>query len=138
MWDGLRSSRLRTLNFRTELNAGFAADGYARVSGRVAPLLISTGPGALNALTAIMEAASAHVPVVAIASQIPSDMIGKRRGYLHELHGRIDGNPPRKAGLGLNAAADPRVRRGRDCGAGQPLGLRCGVQHAGALVRPGP
>ena len=37
MWDGLRSSRLRTLNFRTELNAGFAADGYARVSGRVAP-----------------------------------------------------------------------------------------------------
>jgi acetolactate synthase-1/2/3 large subunit len=86
MWDGLRSSRVRTLNFRTELNAGFAADGYARVSGRVAPLLLSTGPGALNALTAIMEAASAHVPVVVIASQIPSDMIGKRRGYLHELH----------------------------------------------------
>jgi len=86
MWDGLRTSRLSTLNFRTELNAGFAADGYARVSGRVAPLLLSTGPGALNALPAIMEAASAHVPVVAIASQIPSDMIGKRRGYLHELH----------------------------------------------------
>jgi acetolactate synthase-1/2/3 large subunit len=86
MWDGLRSSHLRTLNFRTELNAGFAADGYARVSGRVAPLLLSTGPGALNALTAIMESASAHVPVVMIASQIPSDMIGKRRGYLHELH----------------------------------------------------
>ena len=86
MWDGLRSSRLRTLNFRTELNAGFAADGYARVSGRAAPLLLSTGPGALNALTAIMEAASSHVPIVAIASQIPSDMIGKRRGYLHELH----------------------------------------------------
>ena len=86
MWDGLRTSRLRTLNFRTELNAGFAADGYARVSGRVAPLLLSTGPGALNAMTAIMEAASAYVPVVVIASQIPSDMIGKRRGYLHELH----------------------------------------------------
>src|SRR5947208_15492428 len=30
MWDGLRTSRLRTLNFRTELNAGFAPDGYAR------------------------------------------------------------------------------------------------------------
>ena len=89
MWDGLRSSRLRTLSFRTELNAGFAADGYARVSGRVAPLLLSTGPGALNALTAIMEAASAHVPIVAIASQIPRDMIGKRRGYLHELHDQL-------------------------------------------------
>ena len=89
MWEGLRSSRLRTLNFRTELNAGFAADGYARVSGRPAPLLLSTGPGALNALTAMMEAASAHVPVVAIASQIPGGMIGKRRGYLHELHDQL-------------------------------------------------
>jgi acetolactate synthase-1/2/3 large subunit len=86
MWEGLRTSRLRTLNFRTELNAGFAADGYARVSGRPAPLLLSTGPGALNSLTALMEAASSCVPVVAITSQIPSEMIGKRRGYLHELH----------------------------------------------------
>ena len=84
-WEAMRSSPIRSLNFRTELNAGFAADGYARVSGRPAPLLLSTGPGALNALTALMESASAHVPVVAIASQIPRDLIGKRRGYLHEL-----------------------------------------------------
>jgi acetolactate synthase I/II/III large subunit len=79
-WEALRSSSIRSLNFRTELNAGFAADGYARVSGKPAPLLLSTGPGALNALTALMESASSHVPVVAIASQIPVEMIGKRRG----------------------------------------------------------
>src|SRR5947209_6754206 len=85
----MRSSPIRSLNFRTELNAGFAADGYARVSGRPAPLLLSTGPGALNALTALMESASAHVPVVAIASQIPRDLIGKRRGYLHELPNQL-------------------------------------------------
>ena len=85
IWDGLRESRLRYLGFRTELNAGFAADGYARTSGRPAPLLLSTGPGALNSLTALMEASSAHVPVVAIASQIPRDLIGRGRGYLHEL-----------------------------------------------------
>jgi acetolactate synthase I/II/III large subunit len=85
IWDGLRESRLRYLGFRTELNAGFAADGYARASGRPAPLLLSTGPGALNSLTALMEAASAHVPVVAIASQIPRELIGRGRGYLHEL-----------------------------------------------------
>jgi acetolactate synthase-1/2/3 large subunit len=89
MWEGLRSSRLRTLNFRTELNAGFAADGYARVSGRPAPLLLSTGPGALNSLTALMEAASSYVPVVAITSQIPRDLIGKRRGFLHELNDQM-------------------------------------------------
>jgi acetolactate synthase-1/2/3 large subunit len=89
IWEGLRSSSIRALNFRTELNAGFAADGYARVSGHAAPLLLSTGPGALNGLTALMEAASAHVPVVTIASQIPSDMIGRRRGYLHELQDQL-------------------------------------------------
>ena len=55
------------------------------MSGRPAPLLLSTGPGALNALTALMEAASAHVPVVAISSQEPRALLGRGRGYLHEL-----------------------------------------------------
>jgi acetolactate synthase-1/2/3 large subunit len=85
IWEALRTSSVRGIAFRSELNAGFAADGYARVSGRPAPLLLSTGPGALISLAALMEAASAHVPVVAIASQIPSELIGKGRGYLHEL-----------------------------------------------------
>jgi acetolactate synthase-1/2/3 large subunit len=85
IWEGLRNGAVRAIGFRTELNAGFAADGYARVSGRPAPLLLSTGPGALISLGALMEAASSHVPVVAIASQIPSDLVGRGRGYLHEL-----------------------------------------------------
>ncbi len=85
IWEALRTSPISAYGTRTELCAGFAADGYARSCGRPAPLLLSTGPGALNSLTAIMEAASAHVPVVAISSQIPSDMVGRGRGYLHEL-----------------------------------------------------
>ena len=85
IWDGLRSSSIRAIGFRTELNAGFAADGYARSTGKPAALLLSTGPGALVSLASLMEAASAHVPLVAIASQIPSDLIGRGRGYLHEL-----------------------------------------------------
>ena len=85
IWEALRQSEIRTYGFRTELNAGFAAHGWAQVSGRPAPLLLSTGPGALNSLTALMESASAHVPVVAVASQIPSQLIGRGRGYLHEL-----------------------------------------------------
>jgi acetolactate synthase I/II/III large subunit len=85
IWEGLRNGPIAVYGARTELCAGFAADGYARSSGRPAPLLLSTGPGALNSLTAIMEAASSHVPVVAISSQIPSDMVGRGRGYLHEL-----------------------------------------------------
>jgi acetolactate synthase I/II/III large subunit len=85
IWDGLRTGPIRPVGLRTELSAGFAADGYARTSGRPAPLLLSTGPGALISLAALMEAASAHVPVVAVASQIPSELIGARRGFLHEL-----------------------------------------------------
>jgi acetolactate synthase I/II/III large subunit len=85
MWEALRDGPVHVYANRTELCAGFAADGYARSSGRPAPLLLSTGPGALNSLTAIMEAASAHVPVLAISSQIPSTMVGRGRGFLHEL-----------------------------------------------------
>jgi acetolactate synthase I/II/III large subunit len=84
IWEGLADSPIEVYGTRTELSAGFAADGYARSTGRPAPLLLSTGPGALNSLTAIMEAASAHVPVVAISSQIPADLIGRGRGFLHE------------------------------------------------------
>lgn len=84
MWEALRTRSITVYGNRTELCAGFAADGYARSSGRLAPLLLSTGPGALNSLTAIMEAASSHVPVLAISSQIPSDLIGRGWGYLHE------------------------------------------------------
>jgi acetolactate synthase-1/2/3 large subunit len=85
IWEALRTSPIEVYGNRTELCAGFAADGYARSSGRPAPLLLSTGPGALNSLTAIMEAASSHVPVIAVSSQIPSDLVGAGRGYLHEL-----------------------------------------------------
>ena len=89
IWEGLRDSPIRVYGARTELCAGFAADGHARSSGRPAPLLLSTGPGALNSLTALMEAASAHVPVVAISSQIPRLMLGRGRGFLHELDDQL-------------------------------------------------
>ncbi len=85
IWEGLRDGTISVYGTRSELAAGFAADGYARSSGQPAPLLLSTGPGALNSLTALMEAASSHVPVVAISSQIPSHLLGRGRGYLHEL-----------------------------------------------------
>lgn len=86
IWEALRASSIRTCGFRTELNAGFAACGAAHVTGRSATLIVSTGPGALNSLTAVMEAASSHLPVVVIASQIPVELLGRGRGYLHELH----------------------------------------------------
>jgi acetolactate synthase-1/2/3 large subunit len=86
LFDALSRSTLQYAGFRNELDAAFAADGYARVTGRPAPLMLSTGPGALQSLAALQEAAAASVPVVVIASQIPSAGLGaRRRGFLHEL-----------------------------------------------------
>ncbi|MFJ1936309.1 thiamine pyrophosphate-binding protein [Kitasatospora sp. NPDC088160] len=86
LFDALRRSDLRYVGLRVENNAGFAADGYARTAGTVAPLFLSTGPGALTSLAALQEAAAASVPVLAVSSQIPSAGLGgRRRGYLHEL-----------------------------------------------------
>ncbi|RII19632.1 Acetolactate synthase isozyme 1 large subunit [Streptomyces sp. YIM 130001] len=84
--DAVRRSDLRYVGLRVENNAGFAADAYGRVSGEAAPLLLSTGPGALTALPALQEAAAASAPVLAIASQVPvAGLGGGRRGHLHEL-----------------------------------------------------
>ncbi|WP_329050677.1 thiamine pyrophosphate-binding protein [Streptomyces violaceus] len=86
MFDALRRSDLRYIGLRVENNAGFAADAYGRITGEAAPLLLSTGPGALTSLAALQEAAAASAPVLAISSQIPrAGLGGGRHGYLHEL-----------------------------------------------------
>ncbi len=86
LFDALSHSSLRYAGFRNELDAAFAGDGFARTTGQPAPLLLSTGPGALQSLAGLQEAASSSVPVVAIVSQIPSAGLGgRRKGYLHEL-----------------------------------------------------
>ncbi|MEU1037095.1 thiamine pyrophosphate-binding protein [Streptomyces sp. NPDC005907] len=86
IFDALRRSSLRYVGLRVENNAGFAADAYGRITGEAAPLLLSTGPGALTSLAALQEAAAASAPVLAIGSQVPAAGLGGgRRGYLHEL-----------------------------------------------------
>ncbi|MFE2376076.1 thiamine pyrophosphate-binding protein [Streptomyces sp. NPDC059398] len=86
MFDALRRSALSYVGLRVENNAGFAADAYGRITGEAAPLLLSTGPGALTSLAALQEAAAASAPVLAISSQVPTAGLGGgRHGYLHEL-----------------------------------------------------
>ncbi|MFF3326186.1 thiamine pyrophosphate-binding protein [Streptomyces sp. NPDC002889] len=86
MFDALRRSQLDYVGLRVENNAGFAADAYGRITGQAAPLLLSTGPGALMSLAALQEAAAASAPVLAIGSQVPTAGLGGgRHGYLHEL-----------------------------------------------------
>lgn len=87
LFDALRRApQLRFVSSRVENNAAFAADGHARSTGQVTPLLVSTGPGALLTLASLQESKAASAPVLVISSQIPrAGLGGGRRGYLHEL-----------------------------------------------------
>jgi 5-guanidino-2-oxopentanoate decarboxylase len=78
-------TRLRHILTRHEQGAGFAADGYARASGRPAAAFVISGPGLTNALTAIGQAYSDSVPMLIVASTPARASLGKRWGVLHEL-----------------------------------------------------
>src|SRR3954454_14085928 len=85
-WEALRESPIRLVGVRHEQAAAYAADGYARVTGRLGVALVTTGPGAANTLGAVGEAWSSRSPVLVIATDIPSSLRrpGVHRGVLHE------------------------------------------------------
>ena len=86
----LRQDGVRHVLARHEAGAAFMADGYARASGEPGVVLVTTGPGATNALTPLVEAYADSVPVVLIASDIASDLVGRDLGALHEVPNQID------------------------------------------------
>jgi len=61
---------------RHEQGAGHAAEGYARSTGRPGVLLVTSGPGATNAVTALTDAYMDSVPLVCISGQVPTHLIG--------------------------------------------------------------
>ncbi len=61
---------------RHECNAAFAADGYARSTGKVGVCMATSGPGATNLVTGLAGAMLDSVPVVAITGQVPSMLVG--------------------------------------------------------------
>jgi thiamine pyrophosphate-dependent acetolactate synthase large subunit-like protein len=81
---------IRHVLVRHEQAAAFAADGYARTTGRPGVAITTAGPGATNALTAVAEAWSDSSPVVLIASHIESAYCEQERGFGHELRGQLD------------------------------------------------
>ncbi len=77
LYDALsQSSLIRHILARHEQGAGFMAQGMARVTGKPAVCLASSGPGATNLLTAIADAKLDSIPLVAITGQVPRPMIG--------------------------------------------------------------
>ncbi len=69
---------------RHEQGAGYAADGYARVTGRPGVAVTTTGPGVVNAATALAQAYSDSSPVLLLSPGVPTDHPRLGRGYLHE------------------------------------------------------
>jgi thiamine pyrophosphate-dependent acetolactate synthase large subunit-like protein len=86
LWRELNGSPIRLVGVRHEQTAAYAADGYARASGRLGVALTTTGPGAANTLAAVGEAWASRQPVLVIATDIPSTVRrpGVWRGVLHE------------------------------------------------------
>jgi acetolactate synthase I/II/III large subunit len=75
-YDALHDGRIRHILTRHEQGAGFIAQGMARVTGRAAVCVATSGPGATNLLTAIADARLDSIPLVAITGQVPQALIG--------------------------------------------------------------
>jgi hypothetical protein len=85
-WKAFPGSGVRLVGVRHEQTAGYAADGWARATGRLGVALTTTGPGAANVVAATGEAWACHSPLLVIATDIPSTVRrpGVFRGVLHE------------------------------------------------------
>src|SRR5437667_4743125 len=82
-----RSRKIRTVLPRHEQGGAFAAEGYARASGRAGVCMATSGPGATNLVTGIADAYMDSVPVVAITGQVPQAMIGKGTFQETDIYG---------------------------------------------------
>ena len=108
LWEALRESSIRLVGVRHEQTAAYAADGYARATGRVGVALTTTGPGAANTLGAVGEAWASRSPVLVIATDIPTTLRrpGVYRGVLHETAGQADMFRPVTRHMAVVAGAD--------------------------------
>jgi acetolactate synthase-1/2/3 large subunit len=76
LYDALDGSGVRHILTRHEQGAVFAAEGYARATGRVGVAIATSGPGATNLVTGIADAKMDSVPLVCITGQVRSPLIG--------------------------------------------------------------
>src|SRR6266478_1564933 len=76
LYDALYDHPLRHVLVRHEQNAAFAAQGYARSTGRVGVCCATSGPGATNLVTGLVDAMMDSIPIVAITGQVSTKLIG--------------------------------------------------------------
>jgi len=76
LYDALYDSPIRHILVRHEQNACFAAEGYARATGKPGVCCATSGPGATNLVTGLVDAMMDSIPVVAITGQVSTKLIG--------------------------------------------------------------
>ena len=77
IYDALfHQNKVRHVLVRHEQGAAHAAEGYARSTGKVGVLLVTSGPGATNAITGLTDALMDSIPLVCITGQVPTHLIG--------------------------------------------------------------
>ena len=77
IYDELKNhNTIKHILVRHEQGAGHAAEGYARSSGKPGVVLVTSGPGATNVVTALTDAYMDSVPLVCISGQVPTHLIG--------------------------------------------------------------
>src|ERR1700683_101562 len=76
LYDALYDHPLKHVLVRHEQNACFAAEGYARATGKVGVCCATSGPGATNLVTGLVDAMMDSIPVVAITGQVSTKLIG--------------------------------------------------------------
>jgi thiamine pyrophosphate-dependent acetolactate synthase large subunit-like protein len=81
----LHGSGIRHVTPRHEQGGGYAADAYARVSGRPGVLITTTGPGVLNAVAAVATAHADSIPMLVVAPGVPRGLERRDVGWLHEM-----------------------------------------------------
>lgn len=80
-----RTPGMRFIPFQHEQGAAYAADGYARVTGKPGICLVTVGPGATNALTGIAQAYVESSPVILISGEVATTVRGKGSSNWHEI-----------------------------------------------------
>jgi len=78
-------NQIRVIHTRHEQGAGYMALGYAQATGRVGTAIVVPGPGLLNASAAISTGYALNAKMMCVVGQIPSALIGRGTGQLHEL-----------------------------------------------------
>ncbi|MEM8766123.1 MAG: 5-guanidino-2-oxopentanoate decarboxylase [Pseudomonadota bacterium] len=85
LYRGFNAAGIKHITCRHEQGAAFMADGYARAIGRPGVCVLISGPGLLNAATAIAQALADSIPLLVITGVAPVADLGMGRGTLHEL-----------------------------------------------------